>query len=104
MNKDGQEDYVFMVKATNKKNIVKGSQGEIDRNRRGIIIAFKNDDRYDVVLKNMSCFSSENEEGGVYFAPELDLDIKKEVCSLIMVMAGMGTGYTIFDIKIQVSS
>jgi hypothetical protein len=49
----------------------------VDRNRRGIIVLFKKDNQYEQVLKNLNCFSSENEDGGVYYAPELWLEIGK---------------------------
>jgi len=32
---------------------------------------------YELALKNIDCFASENEDGGVYFAPELSLEINK---------------------------
>jgi hypothetical protein len=32
---------------------------------------------YELVIKSEDCFSSENEDGGVYFAPELGVEIKK---------------------------
>ena len=78
LNKDKQEDYVFIVKGTDKANIVKDRFDKfVDRNRRGIIIAFKKGQNYELVAKNMDCFSSENEDGGVYFAPELSVDTNK---------------------------
>lgn len=78
LNKDSQVDYVLLVKGTDKKRFVKDDiRGVVDRNRRGIIIAFKNNDKYELALENLDCFSSENEDGGFYFAPELDVSIKK---------------------------
>lgn len=78
LNKDGQDDVVLLVKATNPSMIVTDARGEqLDRNRRGLIIAFKQGGRYALASKNLDCFSSENEDGGVYFAPELSIDIKK---------------------------
>lgn len=78
LNKDNQEDYVFIIKGTDKKNIVTDEyRGQVDRNPRGIIIAIKNNDKYELALENRHCFSSENEDGGVYFAPELGIFIKK---------------------------
>lgn len=78
LNKDGQDDVVLLVKATDPSMIVTDAKGEqLDRNRRGLIIAFKQGARYAVASKNLDCFSSENEDGGVYFAPELSIDIKK---------------------------
>jgi hypothetical protein len=80
LNKDGQADSVLIIKGTDKANFVKDeSRGELDRNRRGIIIAFRNNDRYELALKNLNCFSSENEDGGVYFSPELGVFIEKGI-------------------------
>lgn len=78
LNKDNQPDYILIIKATEKSNIIQDRSGrQVDRNRRGIVILFKKDDRYELALKNSACFSSENEDGGVYFSPELDISIRK---------------------------
>ena len=78
LNKDNIEDCVLVIKGTDKKNIVSDKyRGQLDRNRRGIIILFNKNDHYELVVKNYDCFSSENEDGGVYFAPELSINIKK---------------------------
>lgn len=78
LNKDGQEDCILVVKGTDKENFSENRSGEIvDRNRRGIIVLFLKDNRYDLTIKNLDCFSSENEDGGVYFAPDLSVYIEK---------------------------
>lgn len=78
LNKDGDEDHILFIKGTDKKNFVKDEyRGVLDRNRRGLIVLFKNGEGYDVVLKNVSCFSSENEDGGVYYAPDLSVTTDK---------------------------
>lgn len=78
LNKDGISDLVLMIKGTDKSMFVQDEfQGELDRNRRGIVVLFKRAKGYELVSKNPDCFSSENEEGGVYFPPELTLDIRK---------------------------
>lgn len=80
LNKDGIKDCVLMTKASDKSKIVTDEyRGELDRNRRGITILFKKDDAYEIAISNSSCFSSENEDGGVYFAPELSINIKKGI-------------------------
>lgn len=80
LNKDNQEDYVLIIKGTNRDNFVNDKyRGELDRNPRGIIIVFKNKEQYELALENRDCFSSENEDGGVYFAPELDVSIEKGI-------------------------
>jgi hypothetical protein len=78
LNKDNQADSVLIIKATDRTNFVKDEfRGELDRNRRGIIIALKTKDSYKLALENRDCFSSENEDGGVYFSPELGVFIEK---------------------------
>ena len=78
LNKDGVADKVLLIKGTDKGAYEKNEFGEmVDRNRRGIIVLFKKDNQYQMVLKNLNCFSSENEDGGVYYAPELSLEINK---------------------------
>lgn len=78
LNKDGIADLVLMIKGTDKSMFVQDEyRGELDRNRRGILVLFKHKDGYELASKNLDCFSSENEEGGVYYAPELSLDIRK---------------------------
>jgi hypothetical protein len=78
LNKDGLEDIVLIIKGTDKSKIIKDEdRGELDRNRRGILVLLKKGNSYVLASKNYDCFSSENEDGGVYFAPELEVEIKK---------------------------
>ena len=78
LNKDGVDDKVLLIKGTDKGAYEKNEYGEmVDRNRRGLVILFKKGEQYELVLKNANCFSSENEDGGVYYAPELSLEINK---------------------------
>ena len=77
LNKDGLEDCVLIIKATRKDGFIKNSFDKVvDRNRRGIIVLFSEEKGYKVAVKNYNCFSSENEDGGVYFAPYLSIDIR----------------------------
>ena len=77
LNKDGLEDCVLIIKATRKDGFIKNSFDKVvDRNRRGIIILFTEKNGYKLASKNYNCFSSENEDGGVYFAPYLSIDIR----------------------------
>jgi len=79
LNGDGKNDIVLIVKKIDKNRIVTNFSGQrVDRNRRGIIILFKSGRGYKLATKNYNCFSSENEEGGIYFPPELWIEIKKE--------------------------
>lgn len=78
LNKDGIEDCILIIKATDSANIVQDEvQGRLDRNRRGILVLLNKNNRYEVVSRNYQCFSSEQEDGGVYFPPELSVEIKK---------------------------
>ncbi|MCD9855831.1 hypothetical protein LUD75_13990 [Epilithonimonas sp. JDS] len=78
LNKDGVEDCVLIIKGTDKSKFVNDEyQGVLDRNRRGIIVLFNKNGHYELATKNYDCFSSEHEEGGVYYAPELGFEIKK---------------------------
>jgi uncharacterized protein (TIGR02145 family) len=81
LNGDGVDDYVLIIKATDKKMFVHRDENNpkskiVDRNRRGIMIFFKDGDDYKLVLENRKCFESENEDGGAYFPPDLGVEIK----------------------------
>ena len=77
LNKDGQEDCVLITKGTDPNGIVEDEyRGKLDRNRRGIIVLFKDGKSYTLASQNDDCFSSENEDGGVYFPPELSVSIQ----------------------------
>ena len=78
LNKDKQEDCILIIKGTNKDKVVLNEYGEmVDRNRRGIIILFKNKNGYQKATENINCFSSENEDGGIYFPPELFIGVER---------------------------
>ena len=77
LNKDGLEDCILIIKGTDKRKIINDKyNGELDRNRRGIIVLFKKNGRYEMVVRNNDCLSSENEDGGVYFPPDLYVAIE----------------------------
>ncbi|WP_191859472.1 hypothetical protein [Hanstruepera ponticola] len=79
LNKDGLKDCVLIIKKTDTTNIVTYRfDKKADRNRRGIVVLFKNEEGYQLADKNYNCFSSENEDGGVYFPPDLWIEIKNE--------------------------
>jgi len=100
LNRDGLEDCILVIKGTDKKNIVKDEyRGELDRNRRGIIVLFSKNDSYELAVKNYNCFSSENEDGGVYYAPELSVEINKG--NLYLRYAHGRYGYWIYTFKFQ---
>ncbi|MDO3656340.1 hypothetical protein [Acinetobacter genomosp. 15BJ] len=83
LNKDGLKDVVLIVKATDPKAFVDHEYyGQLDRNRRGVIVLFNEKGKYIPIVSNLSCFSSENEDGGVYFPPELWMEIKNNLLSI----------------------
>lgn len=78
LDRDGAKDLVLIIKGTDKSNFYTDEyRGELDRNRRGIIVLFNRKHGFEQAVKNVACFSSENEDGGVYYPPELSLEIKK---------------------------
>ena len=78
LNNDGLPDKVVMIKGTDASRwVTDENRGRLDRNRRGILILFKTQNGYQLAAQNDTCFASENEEGGVYYAPELDLTVEK---------------------------
>jgi hypothetical protein len=100
LNKDGLEDIVLIIKGTDKSKIIKDEyRGELDRNRRGIIVLLNKGAFYELATKNYDCFSSENEDGGVYFAPELYVEVKN---GKLYVNYGHGRyGYWSYTFKYQ---
>lgn len=73
-NQDKKADCVLLIKDSKADAWQTNTHGErVDRNRRGLIILLQADTGYQKVLENRAIFASENEEGGVYFAPELDI-------------------------------
>ena len=78
LNKDNQSDYVYLIKGTDKTKFVKNEhRGVLDLNRRGMVIAIKDNNQYVLAMENLNCFSSENEDGGIYSPPELGVSIHK---------------------------
>ncbi len=77
LNRDDLDDVILVIKATARTgHVFDESRGWQDRNRRGLIIALREGDRFRKVLESRSCFSSENEDGGIYFPPDLSVMIK----------------------------
>jgi hypothetical protein len=78
LNKDGLVDSVYVIKKIDPEYIVVNDFGEtVDRNRRGIMVFFKHNNGWELVVENLTCFASENEDGGVYYPPQLTVVIKK---------------------------
>lgn len=77
LNGDQIDDYVLIVKATQKEKVVVNRFDKtVDRNRRGIMVFLSDNKQIKLNKKNLNCFSSENEDGGVYFPPELYIEIE----------------------------
>lgn len=78
LNFDTQNDCILIIKDTNEEHIVVNRfDKKVDRNRRGVVILFKSKDGYQLVDKNYNCFTSENEDGGIYYAPQLSVETDK---------------------------
>lgn len=100
LNKDGAEDWILLVKGTDKKKIIRDeTRGLLDRNRRGILVLLKKSQHYQLFVQNLACFSSENEDGGVYFPPELSCDIDKG--NLYILYSHGRYGYWKYTFKVQ---
>ena len=97
LNKDGKPDVVLMIKGTEESKWVDDeNRGRLDRNRRGLIILFKRKNGYEQMLRNDTCFSSENEDGGIYDAPELELYIIKNTLHIYFAHGRYGCWNYIF--------
>ena len=80
LNKDGIDDYVYLVKGMDPKYVVQSDlMGLVDRNRRGIVILLSNGGDYELGVQNIGCFSSELEEPSNYYQPELDFIIERSI-------------------------
>jgi hypothetical protein len=76
LNGDGIPDSVLLVKATAKDRLETDGDGKlVDRNRRGLIVFLGMNGQFKKAMQNLDCFSSENEDGGVYFPPELSVEV-----------------------------
>jgi hypothetical protein len=102
LNNDGLEDVVLLIKATDSSKVIQDEdRGTLDRNRRGLLVLLGKKDAYEPIIKNYDCFSSENEDGGVYFAPELSLTIEE---GLLQVHYAHGRyGYWQYSFRYQAS-
>lgn len=103
INKNSINDCVLIIKGTDKANIIVDTSGKsIDYNRRGLVILFRKNNSYEIAMKNLKCFSSENEDGGNYFAPELSIEIKNG--NLMLHYSHGRYGYWFYTFKYQKSN
>lgn len=74
-----REDLVLLVKATDSEGFQpdQWNKNIVDKNRRGLVIFLKTDNGYQKILENKDFLASENEDGGVYFPPELTINLDK---------------------------
>lgn len=79
-NNDGLMDYILVVQATEESGW-QHNQWEteiVNKNRQGVIMVMNEGERYCVHSQNLSLLDSNNEDGGVYYAPELDISVNKK--------------------------
>ena len=77
LNKDGVDDCVLVIKGTDSNNIIADEyRGKLERNRRGIIVLINTNEKYELAVANNNCFSSGQEDGGIYFPSDLSIKIK----------------------------
>ena len=95
LNKDGSTDCVLIIKGTDSDQYL----GNLDRNRRGIIVLLYSKGRYELAVHNKDCFSSENEDGGAYFPPILSIEIKKGHLNIHYAYGKYGYWYYAFRLK-----
>lgn len=79
LNGDGRLDCMIIIKGTDPKYLLEDeNRGILDLNRRGLIVLFKDDSGdYTSVLENYNCFHSDDEDGGVYYTPDLSVSAEK---------------------------
>lgn len=83
LNNDNVADTVLIIKKVDTSNIIYDEyRGNLDRNRRGIIIKLSTFSKRFTTFENQNCFSSENEDGGVYFAPDLSFELKNNILKI----------------------
>ncbi len=76
LNNDGLPDCILVIKDTQaSKRIVDKDGRTVDQNRRGVVVLLKTSNSYTTFVCNRSCFASEQEDGGAYYAPDLEISI-----------------------------
>ncbi len=85
VNEDGLTDYIIGFKDTQAGNWVPSQWKEdslVDQNPRGIMLVINRGKYFETDVRNNSCFTSDSEYGGVYFAPELEFSSKGKQISI----------------------
>ncbi|MHC5224802.1 hypothetical protein [Ignatzschineria sp. LJL83] len=76
LNQDGRTDYLLFTKAMRLDALEENQHGQlVDRNRRGMLALIATNNGYQQIAENLTIFDSEFEAGGVYFAPDLSVDV-----------------------------
>lgn len=72
---DGKKDYMVAIRDTDRAKFEEIEDFDtlvvVDRNPRGYLLMMNKGNHFEATAYNFTCFPSENEDGGVYFAPEL---------------------------------
>lgn len=76
LNGDGVADSILIVESTGRNRSGLDQQNNMsDDNRRGLIVFVKSKTQFRKVVENLNCFSSEDQDGGVYTPPELSVEV-----------------------------
>jgi hypothetical protein len=78
LNLDGKDDVALVIQGTDKEKIIRNDDGygkkELDTNRRVLLIAFKKDDTYELVLKQEKVLPSQDDANDPCLDERLDDD------------------------------
>ena len=77
LNGDGEKDVVLITKQTKKDAFETFDNVKYDRNRKGIIIAFKKGEQYELAAAMPDCFEGGEPDAYHMSAMELSVEIKK---------------------------
>ncbi len=79
LNNDRRQDCVILLKSADQSKIIKINDEEaIDLNKKGLMIVLhRSYNKYHTFLENLACFSSAQDTSGVYYEPELFIEIRR---------------------------
>ncbi|MCR5697336.1 MAG: hypothetical protein K6G73_10235 [Marinilabiliaceae bacterium] len=80
VNEDGLTDYLLSIQGTDPDGWGPYQYKEdslVNKNARGFILVINKGDYFETDIRNNSCFPSDNEDGGVYFPPDLEISSAK---------------------------
>lgn len=100
VNYDNILDYIFIVQGTDTEYIIYDDiRGQMNLNRRGIVIILSNGNSYEVSISNYSLFHSDHEDGGIYFSPELSISAESINKSLNIHYSHGRYGYSSYEFQ-----